>query len=36
MIHLLDGVDREDIEALLEVGHKGFFAPGESIFDTGD
>jgi len=36
MIHLLDGVDRDDIEALLEVGHRVFFAPGESIFDTGD
>jgi len=36
MIHLLDGVDRDDFEALLEVGHKVFFAPGESIFDTGD
>jgi hypothetical protein len=36
MIHLLDGVDRDDIEALLEVGHKVFIASGESIFDTGD
>ena len=35
-VHLMDGVDREDIEALLEVGHKVFFASGESIFDTGD
>jgi CRP-like cAMP-binding protein len=34
--YLLDGVDRDDIEALLEVGHKVFFASGESIFDTGD
>lgn len=36
VVHLLDGVDDGDIEALLEVGHEVFFAPGESIFDTGD
>jgi CRP-like cAMP-binding protein len=34
--HLLDGVDRDDTEAMLEVAHKVFFASGESIFDIGD
>jgi CRP-like cAMP-binding protein len=36
LVHLLDGVDRDDIEALLELGHEVSFAPGESIFDSGD
>ena len=33
---LLDGIDRDDIEALLKAGHEVFFAPGESIFEVGD
>jgi hypothetical protein len=35
VIHLLDGVDRDDINALLETDHK-VFSRLESIFDTGD
>jgi CRP-like cAMP-binding protein len=36
LVHLLDGVDRDDIEALLELGHEVSFASGESIFEAGD
>lgn len=34
--HLLDEVDRDDIEALLERGHNVFLEPGDLIFDAGD
>lgn len=33
---VFDGTDRDDVEALLETGHRVYFAPGESVFDTGD
>lgn len=34
--HLLEGVDRDDIEALLKAGHEVFFAPRESVFEVGE